>query len=209
MSNYYATAALVASSGVTRDVNINTFAVAVDGAISSGQAADWADAIVGFYNELRADLMLKGRAQNDHLVKVLAADGSVPNYPLYEYPFNLSGAPGAVEMPPEVTLCVSYANTTEAGVPRARRRGRIYISGFGETANTVGRPDSGYCTNLRDAYKTYADAVNAISGLTAGVWSRVGATVYPIDLVWVDNEWDTMRSRGGRSTARYEATVTP
>lgn len=207
MPNYYATASLAAQSGETADVNVNTFAVICDNDLNSSQAGDWGDAIVDFYTAMNAVGCLRGRSVTGHNLKFLAADGSVPNYPIFESAFALGFTPGGVDMPLEVSLCVSYANDSETGVARARRRGRIYLSGWQEVRNTNGRPDATAYEGLADAYNDYVDAVNLISGLTAGIWSRTNASVYAVERVWCDNEWDTVRSRGGKSTVRYSLTV--
>lgn len=209
MANYYAQVIIAAATGNTEDVNVNNFAVAVDGDISTGQIDDWGDAIIAFYEDCKNNSAMRGRAQTGHRIKFYAADGSVPNYPIDERAWQFAAAVGTVEMPDEVALCASYMNNSSTTVPRARRRGRIYISGWTEARNDVGRPASAAVSQLANDYKDYADAVNAVTGLSAGVWSRVNATVYPIETVWVDNEWDTMRSRGGKATTRTSLTVTP
>lgn len=207
MANYYVQAILAPANGVSRDIQVNTFAAIAVGDLSSTQADDWTDAIKAFYDDCATAGALRDRATIGHVTKFLAADGSVPNYPIFENGFALANTPTGIELPPELALCVSYADTVSSSVPRARRRGRIYISGWSEAANTSGRPTSGVPLALATAYKDYADAVNLITDLTAGVWSRSNATVYAIDQCHVDNEWDTMRSRGGRSDARSTLTI--
>lgn len=207
MPNYNATANLAAQTGNTEDVNVNGFAVFSDDAITPSELDTWFDAIDAFYEACYAAGALCGRAQTGHLVKFYATDTGVPNYPIDEATFGLNTAPPGIDLPSEVSLCVSYANDSESSIPRARRRGRIYIPGHSEANNTNGRPLPALVEDLADAYEAYADAVNAISGVSAGVWSRANATVYPIERVWVDNEWDTVRSRGGKSTARQTRTL--
>jgi len=111
-------------------------------------------------------------------------------------------APGALDLPAEVTLCISYANDSDTTVSAKRRRGRIYLSGFSEASNTAGRPISAVLTGLSDAYRDYVEAANLLSGVTACVWSRANGALYPIERVWVDNEWDIQRRRGRRYTTR-------
>lgn len=209
MPNYYASSTLLALTGASRDNMSNMFAVASTVGLDSTVATVWKDAIAAFYNACNSAGTLAGRAQNGHSIKFLAADGSVPNYPIFTRTFNLSAAAPAVDLPLEVNLCCSYANDTEVGVSVRRRRGRIYIGGHLESWNTAGRPATGIVSALATAYQAYANTINATATLTAGVWSRRDATVYAIERVWCDNEWDTMRSRGGRSTARETRSVTP
>jgi hypothetical protein len=71
----------------------------------------------------------------------------------------------------------------------------------------TGRPSAATVGDLADAYKDYADTVNLITDVTAGIWSRTEAAVFEIDTCWVDNEWDTMRSRGTESTSRETRSI--
>jgi hypothetical protein len=203
MTGYYAQTTLLTQSGVSADYQSNVFAVAAPGGLDATTAGDWRDAIKAFYDACYNNGATRGLAQNNHLVKFYDIDGAAPNYPLYELTFNLAVNPGVSDMPQEVALCISYANITENTVPRARRRGRIYISGWSESANTNGRPGQTQREAVANAYADYALEVTDIANFTAGVWSRRDGEVYPIEEVWVDDEWDTQRRRGGRPTTRY------
>lgn len=202
----FAQVTLLASSGNTADYQVNGFAADTVGAVTADYD-DWALAMKGFYDDVNVLGGLRGTAQNAHLVKFYDIFGTAPNYPIYETTFNLASAPGAIDLPPEVALAVSYKNTINNAVPRARRRGRIYISGWTEGGNTTGRPTSTIYQNLAQYYADYVAAVNAIGPFDAGVWSRVDQVVYPIDEVWCDNEWDTQRRRGQEATVRYSISV--
>jgi hypothetical protein len=207
MPNYTCQSILASATGNTEDVQVNTFAVNSDDEITAGEIEDWGDAIIQFYEDCKNNSAMRGRAQVGHLLKFYAADTSVPNYPIAERSWSFAAAVGTLELPNEISLCVSYANTVENAVPRARRRGRIYISGWSEARNDTGRPVALAVSGLANNYATYAGSVYDITGVSPGVWSRVNAAVYPINTVWVDNEWDTMRSRGGKSTGRSTVAV--
>ena len=152
---------------------------------------------------------MRGLAQNNHIVKFYEVGGGPPNYPVYETSFNFTAAPNAVDLPPEVALCVSYKNNTNNSVLRARRRGRIYLSGWGEASNTDGRPTSTAIDALVAAYRDYCDDVNVIGTLSAVIYSRVQDITNNVEEVWVDNAWDTQRRRGVSATSRTSLTVTP
>lgn len=207
MPAYYATANLAASSGETADTWVNTFAVLSGPDLSQSMVDAWSAALATFYNTIKAGGSMYGRTQSGHVFKFLRAVSGSPNYPLFEESFAFTSAVPAIDLPVEVSLCISYMNDSQVSLSRASRRGRIYISGFPETGNTSGRPTSALQELLADAYLAYVEDVNAISGLDAGVWSRTLGLVLPIDRIWVDNEWDTMRSRGTRSTDRYTVLV--
>jgi hypothetical protein len=207
MPFYNATATLASETGDTADVQVNGFAIVTTSAPTNTELEGWSSVIQAFYDDLEVAGWLKGRAQNGHLVKIYATDTGVPNYPILEESFNLTSAPGGIDLPNEVSLCISYANDSSNSVPRARRRGRIYISGATEAANVSGRPTSGVIGAIADIFEDYVQAVNSTANLEAGIWSRTNATVYPIERIWVDNEWDTMRSRGGKPTERATRTI--
>lgn len=202
MPNYFAQATLASSTGETADVNVNTFAFTRVSVLDEAGAIDYVAEVKAFYDAVRFAGGLKGLAQNGHNVKIYNAVTTTPNYPLFNITFGLTTAPGAIELPLEVSLCVSYANDTVTSVPTNRRRGRIYISGWGETDNTAGRPVATAYEGLVSAYSTYIENLSGLDGGIACVWSRTNGALYKIDRVWADNEWDTMRSRGGKATAR-------
>nr|CRY97791.1 hypothetical protein [uncultured prokaryote] len=202
MENYYAQVALASTSGETADVAINTFAVTHQGTLTGSDVDAWQAAILDFYDDIKVAGGLYGRAKTGHESKFLKATMAKPNYPLYNRSWSLTSASNPLELPNEVALCVSYASDGFPLVPRARRRGRIYISGWQSTKNSAGRPTSSTRTALATAYQTYAVAILAITDMAPGVWSRSTGDVFPIDRTWCDDEWDTMRSRGGKSTVR-------
>jgi hypothetical protein len=202
MEIYYAQVGLLSNTGASADTAVNTFSIQHSGTLSTTDVDAWQTAIKQFYDDCKAAGALLGRQQLGHTSKFLKATKTKPNYPLFTRTWNLSSAPTALELPNEVALCVSYSADAYPLVPRARRRGRIYISGWGSAKNTVGRPTDAARDALALAYKTYATSVLAITNIGPGVWSRSTGDVYLIDRTWVDNEWDTMRSRGGKSTGR-------
>lgn len=207
MADIFAQVTLQAASGDTADNQVNGFAITEGGTPATADLDTWAVAIKDFYEAVKAVGGMKALAQNNHLVKFYDILGTAPNYPIYETTFNFATAPSAIDLPLEVSLCVSYRNTVLNSVPRARRRGRIYLSGFGEGQNMTGRPISSLYQGCADAYAAYVADVNAIATFEAGVWSRTDQVVYPIDECWTDDEWDTQRRRGTKATARYTVSV--
>jgi len=209
MPNYSVTVTLQAQSGETADNQINTFAFFSLTALDEGRADDYVAHLANLYDILTLSDCLCGIDTNAHVVKFYNAVTTPGNYPLFTKTFNIAHGPSSIDLPLEVSLCISYANDTQTDIAPARRRGRIYISGHKEADNTAGRPTSGKILNVVNAYASFVDDVNTISGFEAGIWSRAEGEVYRIERVWVDNEWDTMRSRGGQSTARSTVMITP
>jgi hypothetical protein len=199
---------LISATTDSADNQSNGFYVSDSGIITAEFDA-WNTAIKTFYDTAYSAGALRGMTQSGHIVKFYNISNPAPNYPVYETTFSLATNPAAVEMPQEVALAVSYKNNTNNTVLRARRRGRIYISGWTEAANSAGRPSSTAYQFLAQGYKDYCDDVNVIGGLTAVIYSRVQDITNNVEEVWCDNEWDTQRRRGGKSTTRQTYTVTP
>lgn len=199
---------LLTAGADSADNQTNGFYVS-DSGISTAEMDSWRNAIKTFYDAAAGNGAMRGLAQNNHIIKFYTVGTPAPNYPIYQNTFNLAASPGAFDLPPEVALCVSYKNNTNNSVLRARRRGRIYLSGWGEAQNTTGRPNAGLPAALAGAFKTYCDSVNLIGTLTACIYSRVQDITNEIEEVWVDNAWDTQRRRGEKPTVRSSVTVTP
>jgi hypothetical protein len=199
---YAAQVTLISATGASEDNQSNTFAAGQIGTLDLTYAQNWTTTIKAFYDLVVNNGGLKGISQNNHVIKFYDIETPQPNYPIWTRTFNLATVPAAVDMPQEVALCVSYANSLAVTIPRARRRGRLYISGWAETGNTNGRPTNLVCDGLLAAFTGYVTAFNALGTLDASIWSRTGGVTYPIDTAHVDNAWDTQRRRGNRSTYR-------
>lgn len=108
---------------------------------------------------------------------------------------------GSSAGPREVALCLSFYATLNA----PRRRGRLYIGPFigGETSNE--RPTSGLQTTL----KNLAIGIGNLGGVDVD-WMQYSPTNGVLNKVtnyWIDNEWDTVRSRGLKGTTRVTGTT--
>lgn len=203
-----ASVTLPAASADTADNAIMTFAVGSTLPISLTLMPDWAQALANYVNALRTVGATRGY-QGDMLVKIYNPLTGLPNYPIYEESFALSGTFG-VDMPLEVALCVSYANTTENSIRRARRRGRHYVPGHVETGNLNGRPTTALVEAVADAYADYLgdpfDGTTPPDPVDPCVYSRTEGEGYNITRAYVDNEWDIQRRRGSKPTSRYYPT---
>lgn len=133
-------------------------------------------------------------------------------------------------MPNEVAVCVSYQGTPAPGVVQSRRRGRIYFGPLNLAARADGtdgpRPSSTLTSRLGEAYSRLTADVDP--EVEAVIYSRpfAGRALVPrvdrpdlpalaprpgttvgIDQLWVDDEFDTQRSRGLRRTGRTMVTA--
>jgi len=162
MAGYFAQVTLLAKSGDAADNQVNGFAFEDVGAPTFAEMDTYTTAIKDFYDDVQIVNGANGLETSGHIVKFYDILGTAPNYPIYETTWSFAAATLAVDLPLEVALAVSYKNTVNNTVPRARRRGRIYISGWTESVNSSGRPSSIAYEGLADAYKTLADTVNTI-----------------------------------------------
>lgn len=136
------------------------------------------------------------------IVTAYDAQGTPPVQPIGRAVRNLGSNP-SVAVPREVALCLSYYS----GTNQPRRRGRLYIpaQGFAE-----------FGAGLRPTPAQVAK-VGALAGIFANiggqnidwvVYSRLDDDARPVSNWWVDNEWDTIRTRGMRGTERTVGTLT-
>lgn len=128
-------------------------------------------------------------------VKAYDAQGSVPVFPQGQAIRNVGGAP-ASSVPREVACCLSFYSERN----RPRYRGRLYIPLpiLGLPAGV--RPS----TACQDAVGAFAQVFQDLGGVDVdwSVFSRADNVARPVTNWWVDNEWDTIRSRGLRATGR-------
>jgi hypothetical protein len=100
----------------------------------------------------------------------------------------------------EVALCLSYYS--ERNLPR--NRGRIYIGPFHSIALGL-RPAQDHI----NALGTIATGLANVGGVDVD-WSLYSPTTGGLKKItnyWIDNEWDTVRSRGLRATTRTAGTT--
>ena len=133
-------------------------------------------------------------------VKVYDADKAPPSYPLASA--TAGSGTRASGWPREVALCLSYYS----GFNRPSLRGRLYIPGAFSQGSAGVTPT----TTQQDNILAWCDAL--IVGTSIATWevyskkNKSGAG--PVTHAWVDNEWDTQRSRGLRADSRVQRAVT-
>ena len=142
---------------------------------------------------------LPGALTMTYGVKVYDALKPKPNPPLTERQFGTTFSASTKNR--DVALCLSYFSTYN----RPRYRGRLFIPGEFISG----------AFGLRPTTQQITDALNFRLVLTTGtppntnwvVYSKANGASYGVSDVWVDDEWDTVRSRGLRSTTRQTAKV--
>lgn len=146
---------------------------------------------------LKANILSLGLIGNNvpFSVKLYDAQKAPPNLPLATASQAGTG-PLVTAVPREVALCLSFYSTYN----RPRYRGRIYVPATMLGGATSLRPTGAQitqCMKWADAFK---------SGLPAAhnwvVFSPTDNVSRGVSNYFVDDEWDTVRSRGLRSTTR-------
>lgn len=102
--------------------------------------------------------------------------------------------------PREVALCLSYY----AGQNVPRKRGRMYFGPF-----FVSRMAERPADTVRNKLAAIAAGISGLGGVNVQ-WVQYSPTTLQFSNVthwWVDNEWDTMRSRGLKGTTRVQGDV--
>lgn len=132
-------------------------------------------------------------------VKIYDAMKAPPSFPLY----SVSQASGFIPSanPREVAICLSYYSTYN----RPSYRGRLYLPTLLITGNLGLRPSAGQITQALN-FRTVL-ASNLPSAHNWVVFSRKLGQSNGVSHAWVDDEWDTQRSRGLKSTTRQLANV--
>lgn len=195
------------TSGHPEDVSVNVWHFRTS---DKAQATfdSIADALQAFYNGIRtmfpSSLDLAGAS-----VRFYDLADAKPRPPLGEQLLGLT--PGGLNAvgPSEVAICLSFHGTRIAGVNPARQRGRIYLGPCSSTI-IIGSIVPG--TTVSAIIQRANELLTTSNGATWDwvIYSQAlandPAPFVPADTTvvggWVDNEWDTQRRRGTKSTIR-------
>jgi hypothetical protein len=133
------------------------------------------------------------------VLKAYNAEGAPPHYPLAIASQGSTYTP--TFEPNELALCLSYY----ASFNQPSRRGRLYIpKAF--ISGTAGKVPT---SAQRDECGQFATAFGKSlpSGALWGVWSSMNIAFTATTNWFVDDEWDTVRSRGLRALNRTVGTI--
>jgi len=226
-----AQAEIINDDALARDISINTFHFITDETgTPEEETADIDTHLRNFYSDVDTYLSSNVKSTQGLRIKQYNHEDAPPRVPFSDTLGDLT--PGGFALPNEVAICVSYYQNPASGVNRRRQRGRIYFgpltTGTMDTATGDVRVASAVRTAIADAaHDRLINFVGATSGSTIQwcVFSRsdalglpVGdpgpsseptytnselvAGYHPIDVVYVDDAFDTQRRRGLLATAR-------
>lgn len=167
------------------------------------------DMLRDFYNLIPASStnsiasFMSNRIQTPVIVRAYDLGDPMPRAPRYESTFNLATRATGDPLPEEVALVLSFERPRVSGVPQSRRRNRVYLGPFAETANgTDARPSLALRTVMARSARDMLDASNASVRWTWEVNSPTYGEHGPVVGGWVDDAWDTQRRRGQSSSSR-------
>lgn len=133
-------------------------------------------------------------------VKAYDAQGTPPVFPTGSAVRNV-GVFTASDLPREIACCLSFYS----GQNVPRKRGRLYIPACVISAAMANRPNLTTRTKVGALATIFAD----LGGVDVDwcVYSRTTDEAHSVSNWWVDDEWDTVRSRGLTATTRLTGTV--
>lgn len=199
-------------SGIAADAVTNTFYV--DGGQVGDSDVDVADNfhddLTVFYQAIAAAIFPNEVAPLLN-VRYYNLGHAKPRVPIHEETIAHGSVSGTAGFPHEVAVCLSFRGEYESGTPNARRRGRVFL---GPVKRDFGDIDgSDWAIPEADRLEIAAAAqVLAAAGNDTAQWSIYSPTTdvlsslddAMVDVVagWVDNAFDTIRSRGRKTNAR-------
>ena len=200
-------------SGLPEDVTMNTFHFLTSSGDQVPIAQAIRDEIHDFYKVANpgTTTVLSSLFSSDLSglwgVKFYDLSDPTPRQPIYEFDFS-SFVPGSSALPEEVALCLSFQGAAVSGANQARRRGRLYIGPFFNTATVItssGDPNvasNGLAQTMQSCGAFLLAASEAAADWSWAVYSPTNGSAVAVDNGWVDNAWDTQRRRGKAPSSR-------
>lgn len=183
---------------LARDRMVNTLWFDVD-TVSIVSPSDWDQLAEDLANIYVGTLL----TNCETTVKFYKADDAVPRPVVGQFTLN-GGASPSYGCPRESCLVLSYY--ADRNLPK--KRGRIYVPVPAGSLGQHGvRPSDSQIAAVLSLAQQFAD----LGGLNVDwvMHSPTDQNHYNVTAAWVDDEWDTMRSRGLRATKRSTAVTGP
>lgn len=187
---------VAADTGFPRDRQVITPHF-VSGTATAQQLAD----------KLGAGMLTYLKASYDVTVNIYLEDWAppgTPHPPLASGQYGTKGNTITSQSPREVALCLSYY----AGVNAKRSRGRLYVPHTWIYRNSTSpnpAPATPTAADQTAAQNIWTQVLLPCYTTLSVIWvvaSRADKNAKMVSAWWVDNEWDTQRRRGMKSTAR-------
>ncbi len=200
-------------SGLPRDRYVNTFHFARKGGVA-GQGDDFPEAATAIGNQLKdfytapvggfaVGIWLSNHIQRDAEVRVYDLSSDLEPRAVEVRPFTLPTPQSTSLLPLEVAVTASFYAQRNV----KRLRGRVFLGPLAGTAmaesSTGNKPI--VLGGFRDAVAGAAQRMASESSLLDwdwGVFSPTDNVCRPVSHGWVDDDFDTIRGRGPRTTTR-------
>lgn len=189
------------TSAIPADAITNTFHFSWSAGNADSAAEAATDQLEVFYSAIRnrfGNDMNFGGAR----VKVYDMSDPEPRAPIKDAALGVTGSNTDDPLPNEVAICVSWEAEVTSGSVAARRRGRTFLGTVGRGTQKLG--DRGRIDN--DVVASIASAAGVFTLDTSAaklqVYSPTDGLAHPVTGGWVDNSYDTVRSRGIEPTLR-------
>lgn len=205
---------LVNDTALPRDVAQNTWHFQSDSVDPLDDVVLAGAALSTFYQAIEDSF--SENCTGDVTMKWYDLTDGEPRTPIQENGFTITPGAGTA-FPNEVAICLSFRGNLLSGTEPKRRRGRIYLgplsvsvsangNGDSQVASTTMEPIADAAADLRDAGSPSNFQWAVFSPTTAGPppWSfgDLAVATFPVTVLYVDNAFDTVRSRGIAATAR-------
>jgi len=152
----------------------------------------------------------------DVFLRIYDLQDAEPRVPIFEGDWTITTGTGS-GLPAECAICLSYRGALQSGTSAARRRGRIFLGPCDEDAGVTTTAD---VLVTSTAQSTIANAAVAMANAGTGAdgfwvtfsptdagpppWTEAELEAAAVTVVagFVDNAFDTVRSRGALATSR-------
>lgn len=198
MALYQVQIVLNMTSGLPEDAATNTWYFDCD---DEADLASVRIALQDFYAEF--DQSLSSLIDiNNCVFKAYRLSDPKPRPPISETVFQIA-TKSVTAAPTEQCVVLSYQGAKVAGLPQARRRGRVFLGPWGVgNYEPDGRITTAFVTTINLAGNALLTASNNAATWTWAQYSPTNQVGIDVNDGWVDNEWDTQRRRGRAATAR-------
>lgn len=192
-------------TGTMPDLNVNDVMVAIKDFYST--AHTFAGAAGG--TSLKSHFSTEYSVGSNHIftTRIYDLDAPLPRVPLVDERWATTVAGAAEGVPAEVALVASFQGLKVSGLNQKRRRGRIFLPACKKASAAMGagsviRPTAAYQEAAVGAMAALQIASQADVGWTWVVYSPTDDAATSVASGWVDDSFDTMRSRGAKPTSK-------
>lgn len=223
-----ATAAIASTSGELADNFVNVWHFEAPSPVTVGTCSTIGTALSGFYiaiGDYFSKCVVDGAATAHEIVLANLTPGApgseddLVSKVIWRTPFAIPSVGSTMSpLPEEVAIAMSFRASligfpeeAAGGTirPASRRRGRVYLGPFAgpqvvDAAGEYCRVSVSASTAMLLAYSNLVGTVNdnADGGVQHVIYSPSNGVGNIVEHAWIDNAFDTVRSRGRKPTAR-------